>query len=577
MDEFTKDEDILKIQQDKESAMVFRERKHDDWTDNNTLYRDRVITNRLTQRQTINIPLMRYGLQTIMKDIDDAPQLFFKNLDNNQQKEIFYNEYWNKTAEINRLPIKDRIDKKQALLFGRTFKKLNIRNGMFTFSVEDPQDMLVERHVDPSDLDSARFLCQTDIYRTLTSVIEDERYDKGARTALKQYFAKDSTSQEQESNMNSYQEKAERMSEMGLIDAFDPLVGETYIELNEVFRKEWNKDIEDEEIIMYTVASTDGGMFKLLKKPFNEVVGKTEDDFWQSHFPYTSWGTDLERGDFWSDCPGDTLRQPCKVLNSWASGLVENRTLKNLNMHYYDSSEPTFVPQTFQPVPWGWYPTPGDPNKIIKDVAVPDLSDSLDEIQFMISIAEKSVAASGTQTGQTEQRQITLGEVQLAVANAQERTKSSALFYIEDWKSFGLKYTKMLDAKMDELDILKIGKKGRNSSRIYVKEVSPKDWYSKGGYKVEVKIKEDKDMEDTNNINKLKAVQASMPMNVPLQNIIKRKLLDFANVSSDDQKEVMDFEEQNMTPPIDPATGLPMVQQMTSGAATMPQAQPMAQ
>ena len=121
--EYIKDADLMKIDQDKKSALAYRERKHDDWTDNYTLYRDKIITNRLTQRQTINIPLMRYGLQTILKDIDEAPQLYFKNLDNNTQKEVFYNEYWNKMSEINKLEVRDRIDKKQSLLFGRTFKK----------------------------------------------------------------------------------------------------------------------------------------------------------------------------------------------------------------------------------------------------------------------------------------------------------------------------------------------------------------------------------------------------------------------------------------------------------------------
>jgi len=564
--DYIADEDLVRIDAEKKSALQFRERKHDDWTDNYTLYRDKVITNRLTQRQTINIPLMRYGLQTILKDNDDAPMLYFQNLDNNQQKEIFYNEYWNKMVEINRLAVRDRVDKKQAMLFGRSFKKLNIKDGMFTFEVIDPQDMLVERHVDPADLDSARCLIQTNIYKTLTEVINTKQFNKGVVADLKMYYSKDSTTEEAEHNFDAFSDKKQRMSNMGLIDAYNPLVGETYVELNEVYRKEWNDKLEDTEIIMYVVASTDGGMFKLFKKPLHEIIGDTEDDFWYNHFPYTSWGTDPERTDFWSDGPADTLRQPNKVLNSWISQLVENRTLRNFNMHYYDSSNAQFVPQTFTPVSWGWYPVPGKPDDVIKDVQVPDLSESLDEIQYVISVAEKAVAASGTQTGEVAPNQVTLGEVQLAVANAQERTKSLGLFYTDDWKNFGTKYIRMLEAKSKDLATIEASKKGRQTDNIYTREISPKDWLTKSGYRVEVKVKEDKEAEDTATLQKLNVAMTVMPTNIPLARIYKEKLLNFSNLTTDEQKEVMDFEKQaNMAPPM---------QSPLSGAPTTPQGIP---
>ena len=544
--DYIADEDLLKIEQDKKSALTFRERKHDDWTENYTLYRDKVITNRLTQRQTINIPLMRYGLQTILKDIDEAPQLYFKSLDNNQQKEIFYNEYWNRMSEVNRVAIKDRIDKKQALLFGRTFKKLNIKDGMFSMEIIDPQDMLVERHIDPADLDSSRCVIQTGIYRTLTDIVNNDQYNSSVRKDLESYYSKDSSVEEAERNFTALSQRQNRMADMGLIDAFDPIVGETYIELNEVYRREWDDELEDSQLIMYVVASTDGGMFKLFKKPLQEVIGETEDNFWSTHFPYTSWAPDVERTDFWSDGPGDTLRQPNKVLNSWISQLVENRTLRNFNMHYYDSTNAQFVPQTFQPIAWGWYPVPGKPADVIQDVVVGDLSESLDEIQYVISVAEKAVAASGTQTGEVAQSQVTLGEVQLAVANAQERTKSMTLFYMDDWKTFGVKYTKMLDANIDKLDTVKVSKKGRQSSNLYSREISPKDWLSKSGYKVEVKMKENKEVEDTNMLQKLNAAKSIMPNNLPLADIYKKKLLDYAGLNTEEMKEVMDFENQQM-------------------------------
>ena len=159
------DPEVMLLQTEKESAYDFRKRRHGDMRDNYTLYRGKVIPNRLTQRQSVHVPLMKYTLQSILKDLDEPPALYFKNLDNNEQKEVYYNEYWKKAViEKGHLVLRDIMDKKQALLYGRTFKKLNVVNGIFTFEVVDPQDMLVHRYVDPATLDSAECLIQINIF-----------------------------------------------------------------------------------------------------------------------------------------------------------------------------------------------------------------------------------------------------------------------------------------------------------------------------------------------------------------------------------------------------------------------------
>ena len=112
----TTDPHMQTLQAEKESSYEFRKRRHPQWRDNYTLYRNTVIPNRLTQRQTVNVPLMKYALGSLMKEINEPPQLYFKNLDNNDQKEVFYNEYWKEFGKRNKLNIKDTIDKKQAML-----------------------------------------------------------------------------------------------------------------------------------------------------------------------------------------------------------------------------------------------------------------------------------------------------------------------------------------------------------------------------------------------------------------------------------------------------------------------------
>ena len=561
------DKDLIAILQDKESALSFREHRHEPWNDNYTLYRDKVITNRLTQRQSINVPLMKYGIQTVLKDIDEMPMLYFSNLSNNQQKEIFYNEYWNVFTQAEKLKIKDRVDKKQACLYGRTFKKLNIMDGKPRLEVIDPQDMLVDRYVDPSDLDTSRCVIQIGIYRTLKDIVENEMYDASERAKLQTYYGEYSAQLLSESLNDSYLNKDQRLENIGVIDINDPVVGETLIELNEVYRKEYNDAKDCVEIIFYTTATIGNFTFKLYKKPLHEHIGETSDDYWYDHHIYDSWATDPERIDFWSDSPADTLRQLNKALNNWLSQLIENRQLRNFNMHYYDSSNPNFVPQTFSPSPWAWLPMPGNPNDLIKDVQVGDLSESLDEIQFVISLGEKAIATSSAQTGAIEQKSVTLGEVQLALANAQERIKSMALYYNESWLNVGHKYVKMLEGASNLLEPVKSVKRGRSGKKMWTKDIKPEDWYDKNGYEVEVKVKEDKDAEDSNIIQKLGAVKTIMPNNAPLDEIYKKKLLEFAGLDTDELKMVLDFEKQATMPLNDMGMGTEMGMEADPGMA----------
>ena len=545
MPDFIPDTDMEVLQLEKDSALEWRGRRHPEWTDIYTLYRNKVITDRITQRQTINIPLMKYILNTILKNLDETPSLYFSNLDNRHQQEVYYNEYWKEMARQEKVAIKDTIDKKQGCLFGRTFKKLNIENGKVTVEVVDPQDMLVHRYVDPANLHSAPCIIQTGIYRPLREILEDEGFDEAGRAELRKYYQEESTKLEQEQTFELAQERAERMQAMGVTDVLDPILGETYIELNEAFKYEPSKIVKDEILVWRYITSVTGrGMFKLSKKELHTIAGKTTDNFWYNHVPYSTWGADPERTDFWCDGPADIVKQINIVLNTWISQLVENRTLRNFNMHYYDSSNPKFVPQTFEAIPWGWYPVPGKPDDVVKTVEVDSLDDSLEEIQFLIQIAEKATAATAAQTGSVEQRQVTLGEVQLALANAEQRIKSVEKYINESWEDLGMLYVKMLEGASSSLDALEIHKRGRQGKKMYTRKISPKDWMTKSGYIVEVRTKADKQSEDIDNIQKLDAVMNSMPGNAVLVDIKNKKLLEFANLTSEEVNSVLEFEKQ---------------------------------
>lgn len=93
--------ELTLLKNNKKSGYNYRERRQADWEENYTLYRDKVTINRLTQRQSVNMPLMKQTIRTLLKDVDDMPVLQFENLDNKKEAQVFLNEYWKWTGEQN--------------------------------------------------------------------------------------------------------------------------------------------------------------------------------------------------------------------------------------------------------------------------------------------------------------------------------------------------------------------------------------------------------------------------------------------------------------------------------------------
>lgn len=525
----------------KESGFNYQERRHDDWTENYTLYRDKVIINRLIQRQSVNIPLMKQSIRTLLKDVDDMPVLYFENLDNDKQAELFKNEYWNIVVEKNNLEVQDIVDKKQVFMFGRSFKQLQIVDGMIKITVEDPMDILVDRYVDPTNIHSARSLIHTHIFTPIGALRKNPDYNQEAVSNLITWYQTTPGLIKQADNQNSLQKKNEKLRDMGLSDVEDPVLGEAIVELSMhfVYRSEGD---EEEQIYLF-VEAEDREI--LMKKRLEEVIdpsGRCKDHYWRNHFPYVTWADDIERQDFWSDGVADIIRQPNKVLNAWFSQLVENRTLRNFGMHYYDSSLEGFTPGSFEPVPWGWYGVPGKPGDVLQKVDIPELSESLDEMQFVIQMMEKATGATATQQGVQTDRQITLGEVQLALGEAKERIKGMSKFYTPAWKQTGELFLKLIEAGYDKLDAVKIFKKGRNSNDIYTREISPTDWMTESGYNCKVWSQEEKNTQDTNKIQKMNLAINAMPANKKLREAYQMTLLEFSDLTPQQINDIMEEE-----------------------------------
>lgn len=568
MDDTLKNPELTMLINNKESGYKYRERRQEDWRENYTLYRDRPQINRLTQRQSVNFPLMKQTVRTLLKDIDDMPVLYFENLDNDKQKEIFLNEYWRITAEKNNLELQDIVDKRQVLLFGRSFDQMQIVDGCVKFTVVDPQDILIDRFVDPTDIDSARFLIHSHIYVPLSSLEENDKYDKTAVKRLKDWHMSDEGIVKNSDNHDMATQKNQKMADMGVQDVDDPVLGETMVELSLhfVYRKEESDD--EEQLYLYVEADN---YCILMKERLEGVIGKTKDNYWRNHLPYNTWADDVERQDFWSDGVADIVRTPNIVLNTWFSQQVENRTMRSFGMHYYRSSLEGFSPGSFNPLPWGWYPIPAGPNEKISDVIskvdIPDLSESLDEMTFVMEMINRASGATSTQQGVQTERQVTLGEVQLALGEAKERVKGLSKFYTPAWKKRGEKFLKLLEAAPEKLDAVTAYKKGRNTDAIYSKEITPQSWQSKKGYGVRIWSQDERDKKNTENITKINAIKANMPDNPVVDRVYKRKLLEFGDFSPDDINEAIRYEDEKLAKQAQMAQMQAQMQQM----AQMPQ------
>lgn len=542
--------ELVMLRNNKQHGYNYRERKYGDWTENYEFYRDKVSYNRLTQRQSVNLPLMKKSIKTYLRYIDTMPIIEFQALDNNEQAEIFKNEYWKHIVDVNRMELQDVIDKKQVLLFGRSFAQWQIIDGKVVMTVQDPEDILVSRYTEPHNLHSSRFLIHTHIFSPLSSLDKNPGYDKEAIERLKKWHADKMGLIKSTTNLDMLTQRQEKLQSMGVTDAVTPILGETYVEvsLHFVFRDEFTEGETKYPSQIWLYVEVDD-MEILMKKPLEEVIGVTKDHYWRTHFPYDTWADDIERQDFWSDSIADILRQPNKVINSWYSQLVENRTMRNFSMHYYNSSMEGFVPQSYQPIAWGWYGIPVPIGKnisdVIQNVEIPNLDSSQDDIEFVVGMTNEATGASNILQGTPLPGRVQLGVAEMVKQQSEDRIKDTAKFYNQVWKDRGDIFVKLLEAGADKIDAVKIYTKGRNSDRLYEREIGPKDWKNDAGYLCKVWSQEDRNNQNSQSIQKIQLARADMPTNAKLKEIYDKKLLEFSGLPADDIKAIMDVEKQN--------------------------------
>ena len=561
---------MRRLLEEKKAARQFRERKHIDWNDTYELFRNKIRTNRLTQRQTVNIPLMKETIKTLLSKIDDPPTVEWKELGGELDKQIVLQELWQRDFERLNLEGLDIQDKKTVLLYGRGFKKLNwIDNGV-AITALDIFDIVIDPMVDPLDIETARFIVHQNLFRTLREILADPRYSMKAKDALRDYSTSGPGIVQTAQNKLEWDKKQLRLKAMQLYSYDFPSFagGDTIVNITEHYTNTWNVKEQkfERRVCVYAEDS-----IELMDEKLEDLIGITQ-------WPFVTWGEDIETNDFWSDGIGDLVRTPNKILNIWFSQLVENRTLRNFQMHWYDATIQGYTPQTYMPGPGVMLPAPGDPNKTIMPVAIDGLDETLKAVEFLTQVVERATSATNLEKGQEEQGATTLGEVQLLIGAANERVQSMAKFYRRSWYELAMKWYGILDANFKgKVTIYKTSRTGKE----WPKDVRASDWKTEEGYKAIVRSTSEQEQEHTKSVQKFMAILQQFPENPALKKIAQKRMLELVDLTPEEIKEVQDAEQKSQEAMMAQGndgqpqqTGQP--QQQMSQTQPQPQGQPQA-
>ena len=521
---------MVKLKAEKKAANDLQVRRHEDWDENYTLYRGKVKTNRLTQRQPVNIPLMKETIKTQLAHIDEAPSIDWQELSGDEQKELIYQEIWEDTYRQDKLELIDIIDKKSVLLYGIGTKKLNIKKDGILISPLDTYDVVFDPLMTVGDIESSRFVIHQNIFKSVRDILADDRYTKQGKEDLKLWADSPPGITHGSDNQEKFEDKMERLKAMGVNHSDFPLYagGDRLINLTEHFTTIWNGKSWERRVVVYA-----DNQIELMNKSLDELLGV---DFW----PFVTWAEDPESVDQYADSIADLIRVPNKVLNIWFSQLLENRTLKNFQMSYLNVENGN-QPQTYQPGPGTQIPIKGNPRENIMPVEISGLDDTLNAINAITQIAERASASTAIEKGVAEKGQQTLGEIQILTGKAQERTVAMAKFYRMAWYETAWKWDKLMHANAPRM--LKLNKTGR-SGKSYPKRVFLNDWKSTAGYRPVVSSSSEQEAESVKGIQKFTFVLQQFPNNVALKKVAQKRMLEILDVTPEELRQIEEGENQ---------------------------------
>ncbi len=527
-------EKMTKLVNEKRSARGFQVRKYMDWNENYELYRYKQKTNRLTQRQAVNIPLMRETIKTLISKVDDCPEVKWKELSGDTMKELIYQNMWDEFVSVNKWEWIDILDKKNVFLYGLSTKKLNLDSDKhISMDVLDVYDVVYDPMTNPLNVETARFIIHQNIFRSLREILVDERYTKEGKDELRDWLASDRGMIQSGKNKIEWERKQERIRAMGVDSSKFPLYagGDVIVHLTEHYTNIWNtkKKRFERHVVVYA-----DDTIELCDDLLMDCIGI---DLW----PFVMWAEDPETNDIYPDGIADLVRTPNKILNVWFSQQVENRTLQNFQMHWFDGTQQGYVPQQYEPGPGRMLPAPGDPSKTIMPVAINGLDETFKAMDYLTNIVERGSGATALEKGESEKGRQTLGEVQVLVGKATERAKTMSKFYRGSAHDLAMKWDALMQANyFPKMSLYKTGRDGK----VYEKVVYNTDWKSKAGYQATIESSSEQESDDLKNITKWQFIIQQSPNNPVLRQLALKRELKLLDLDPAELQEVQDAEEK---------------------------------
>lgn len=556
------DNDLLisQHQQEKRQSTEFKERRFNQWNENYTLYRDKVFTNRLTQRQAVNIPIIRDTIQNWMSKVDETPEITFETrgkANRDKDGEILVNELWDYGYEKNKLDLLDNLDKKVCGLMGRTFKYWywSAKDNCVKCAVVDPYDIDIDQRVNSLDINTAFYFNHKNIFRPLREILANKSYTKEGKHALKIYLDSKQGILAASQVHEEVQARRQRLENLGVNNYDEYRASDVMVELNRSYKLLWNKETNSfqRHLIIFAMDNV-----ILYNKPCVDAIG-------YDGIPFSTWASDPDLNDFWSDGIADNVRQVNKIVNTYFSQDLENRAYRNFGMYFYNTLDGTFVPRGFDAKPFGMYGVPGNPAEVMQQMRIEPLGDTTQAIEYFKNLIQSSVAQTPTERGIQENNNTTLGEVQLSFQQSQTRNEVVAKQYRSSWLESGRIWYELMANNSNRP--IRLSKKG-NDGNYYEKQVSPSEWKQSKGYEVLVRLDTEKTMNDDLELKKLAYVKQSFQTNPVAMKIAKRKELELIGWTDDEIEQILQAEEQQMQPQ------MPMQEQMPEEMLELPAAQP---
>uniref|UniRef100_A0A6H1ZCS2 Portal protein n=1 Tax=viral metagenome TaxID=1070528 RepID=A0A6H1ZCS2_9ZZZZ len=315
---------VLQLRQEYKNGIDYKQGRVKDWQATEDQYFGRV-KKTLKGRFNVPMPVMSGFIDTLLSKIDDAPVIKFRPVEEadfrpTKKLQAFYDVV--SKSEDNDFDSKDLDGKKLASFYGRAlFKTFAESDPKFKFNlhVTDPYDF----YVDPlggGDLENARYCGEDNIFKSKSELIAGANaglYNSKNVMLLVNGLVENTILD----NDNTQQNKANRLSAIGLTSRMHNFMGEGMVRLIEsgtVFEGERYYVLWD-----YNTGLT------VRAEPLEKVF---ESKLWW----WTSWATHRDAFNFWSKSPADDIRPVAEVIKILANQELDNRQKRNFGQRAYD-------------------------------------------------------------------------------------------------------------------------------------------------------------------------------------------------------------------------------------------------